>query len=134
MAYVQRGATMPAACTEHLRLDPAPSHAPEDGPAEPSDEAGSFHSEQMNGLGSAAALAAPAAVASEQASAEVTARSAVSACRSTAAVATGSPSSCEPPQPEALSWYLCTDEIVKPVSWDAVAKCKAYILLYMRTQ
>ncbi len=39
-----------------------------------------------------------------------------------------------PPAPDALSWFLCTDEVVKPVSWDAVARCKAYILLYMRIQ
>ena len=37
-----------------------------------------------------------------------------------------------PPTPDALSWFLCTDEIVKPVSWETVARCEAYILLYMR--
>jgi len=125
---------MPAAFTAHLRQDASPTHAPEEGPAEPSHAPRLPHSELPIGLGSAAATAAPVAVTSGQGSVKVPAQTAVGASRSAAEGAHNAPTSSDPPEPEALSWFLCTDEIVKPVSWDAVTKCKAYILLYMRTQ
>ncbi len=134
VAYVQRGAGMSAALTSHLRRDAAVCYAPAEGPVEHSHETTLPPREQANGLDSAAASAAFDTVTSRQAAANDAEQSAVSAAHSAAAGANGSLSSREPPEPEALSWFLCTDETVKPVSWDAVAKCKAYILLYMLTQ
>ena len=129
VAYVQRGTALPATVEAHLRQDAAPYHAADQTARQPSDgvkEALGDHPDApANSAGSCDRMSENA-----QGPAEQTAQPGSSA----SAKGHSSHSSSEQPVPEALSWYLCTDEIVKPVSWDAVAKCKAYILLYMRIE
>ena len=137
VAYVQRGATMPSTYAAHFQSDVAEDRAAvrQSSMADAADHPGQPHIEQANGLDRARAAEAPVSVAGRQYPKHSTAEPSVSASCSPVKGADGSQSSSgESPKPEALSWFLCTDEIMKPVSWDAVAKCKAYILLYTRIE
>ena len=132
MAYVQRGTT---ALPPALKV---PSHATE----QSADNSSSRPEEPLNGhrRGSGASgrsAETPGNVRTDgQGTAQQIAQSRVSMSGSPSAEAKHSShsNSSQPLAPEAPSWFLCTDEIVKPVSWDAVARCQAYILLYMRTK
>ena len=134
VAYVQRGTQLPAGFAALIQQGAAA-----DSPSEPTAEQRTAmpevsHNGQHAKTGSP--TVAPSArrppVCRESASQQTAQLKEIK--HDSFAAAAGANVGVVPPSPDALSWFLCTDEVVKPVSWDTVARCKAYILLYMRIQ
>ena len=133
MAYVQRGTALPAGFAALLQQGTVsdPSEEPKVEPC-PGKAENLHHGQRASSRSVEAAPSARAPVPERQRAIQQKAQSKVSG-GDNFTPATGSIDGAVPPLPDALSWFLCTDEIVKPVTWETVTRCKAYILLYMRT-